>query len=81
MRRIGAGSTADYFLFHPFFNRDFRQRSAIVTLVTANPPFFDPLFLHVRLSTLRANKHAFDVMYFPRFFHAPLPGLSWPRMA
>lgn len=64
------GSTTDNFFFHPFFNGDFRQRSSIVTFVTTNSPFFDPLFLHVRLPALRADKHAFDIVHFPYFFHA-----------
>jgi len=47
VRRIGAGSTTDNFLFHSLLNGDFRQRSAIIALVAANPPFFNPLFLHI----------------------------------
>jgi hypothetical protein len=81
MDRIGAGSTTNDFLFHSFFNRNFRQRSTIVALVTANPPFFNPLFLHIRLPALRAHKHAFDIMHFPRLFHTHLSCLCWPRMA
>ena len=80
-RTIGAGSTTDNFLFHPFFNGDFCQRSAIVAPVTPNPPFLDPLLLHIRLPTLWANKYAFNIMHFSRLFHTPLPCLCWPRMA
>ncbi len=80
--RVSTGSTTDNFFFHPFFNRNFRQRSAIVALVTANPPFFNPLFLHVRLPALRTHKNAFHIMDFPCLFHASLScdgGRGWHR--
>ena len=72
VRRIGVYSTTDDFFFHPFFNGNLCQRSAIIALVTANPPFFDPFFLHIRLPTLRTHKYAFHVVHFPRLFHASL---------
>ena len=79
--RVSTGSTTDNFLFHPFFNGDFCQRSVIVALVAANPPFFNPLFLHVRLTALRAHKYAFDIMDFSCLFHTLTPCLFGPRIA
>lgn len=79
--RVSTGSTTDNFLFHPFFNGDFRQRSAIVALVTANPPFFNPLFLHVRLPTFRTHKYTFYIMHFSGLFHTLTPYFYQLRMA
>ena len=63
------GSVANGFLIHMLFDGDFGQRPSIVALVAANPPFFDPPILHIRLPALRTDEHAFFVEDPPLLFH------------
>src|SRR6185436_12779361 len=62
-------SMSDRFLVHVLFDRHLRQGPAIVALVTADPKFFDPLFLNIGLAALRTDKYALLVMHHAFFFH------------
>src|SRR6266508_740404 len=53
-------------------DRNVGQAPPIVALVAADPPFFDPFLLHVRLPTLGTDEHALHEMHHALFFHARL---------
>jgi len=56
-------------LVHVLFHRHLGQRSSIIALMTADPPFLEPLLLNVGLSTFGTNKDALLVENHPLFFH------------
>ena len=62
--------------FHVLFNRYFRQGAPVATTMAANPPLFDPLFLHIRLAACGADKHPFFVEHPALFLHW-FPAITW----
>src|SRR5689334_6989779 len=59
----------DGFLIHMLFHGYLGQRPPIVAFMTADPPFFDPLFLNIGLTALWTDKHALFVQDTALFVH------------
>lgn len=64
------------FFVQVLFDRHFRQRSSIITLVTSDTPFFHPLILDVRLTALRTHEHALLIQDSPLLFHRTLRSIE-----
>jgi hypothetical protein len=75
------GSPAKRFLFHPLFDGDIREGSAILAAMAAHSPGFNPFFLDVRLTAARAHKHTLDVMDLANFLHTGLLAEMAERIA
>jgi hypothetical protein len=65
----GRRSIADGFLIHVLFNGDFSESAAVVTLVAADPPLFDPFLLHIGLTAFGTDEYSLLVEDPAFFFH------------
>ena len=65
-------SMSNRLLVHVLFHRHLSQRPSIIALMTADPPFLEPLILNVGLPTLGTHEDAFFVENLPLFFHRAL---------
>jgi hypothetical protein len=58
--------------FHVLLNGHFRQRASVGTTMAADPPLFDPLFLHIGLAARWTYEHAFFIEHPTLFLHGSL---------
>jgi hypothetical protein len=62
------------------FDGHLGQGSAIIAFVTTDAELFDPLFLYIRLTALRTDKHASFIEHASLLFHEYPPYESRDRV-